>query len=75
MLSLGNRLALFAALSLALTINPAFAQSADSVLFNGRIVTVDGDFSVREALAIGHGEVLATAPMRRCGSSRATRPG
>jgi hypothetical protein len=36
------------------------AESADTVLFNGKIVTVDKDFSVREALAIGHGEVLAT---------------
>src|SRR6202012_3081250 len=39
---------------------PASAQTADTVLFNGKILTVDKDFSTREAIAIGHGEVLAT---------------
>ena len=29
------------------------------MLFNGKILTVDKDFSIQEALAIGHGEVLA----------------
>ena len=53
-------LAVLAGLLLTLTAAPAFAQTADTVLFNGKILTVDGDFSVREALAIGHGEVLAT---------------
>jgi predicted amidohydrolase YtcJ len=38
----------------------ASAQTADTVLFNGKILTVDKDFSVREALAIGHGRVLAS---------------
>ena len=38
----------------------ASAQTADTVLFNGKVVTVDKDFSVREAIAIGGGRVLAT---------------
>src|ERR1700761_9213752 len=36
------------------------AQTADTVLFNGKILTVDKDFSTQQAIAIGHGEVLAT---------------
>jgi len=40
--------------------SPASTQTADTVLFNGKIVTVDPDFSIREALAIGDGRVLAT---------------
>ena len=40
--------------------SPASAETADTVLYNGKIVTVDKDFSVREAIAIGHGRVLAT---------------
>src|SRR3954463_11957178 len=38
----------------------ATAQTADTVLFNGKILIVDKDFSVRQALAIGNGRVLAT---------------
>ena len=48
--------------------SPASAEIADTVLYNGKIVTVDKDFSVREAIAIGHGRVLATgtsAEMKR----------
>jgi predicted amidohydrolase YtcJ len=52
--------AALAALWLVLPASMACAQSADTVLFDGKIVTVGKDFSVREALAIGHGEVLAT---------------
>src|SRR5262249_15863147 len=48
------------ALSFGWSIDAASAQSADTVLFNGKILTVDNDFSVREALAIAHGQVLAT---------------
>ncbi|HYW63707.1 MAG TPA: amidohydrolase, partial [Bradyrhizobium sp.] len=40
---------------------------ADTVLFNGKVLTVDQDFSVKQALAIGAGRVLAT------GSSAAMR--
>jgi predicted amidohydrolase YtcJ len=49
-----------AALALICSAGIASAQSADTVLFNGKIVTVDKDFSVREALAIANGRVLAT---------------
>src|ERR1700744_4189340 len=50
-------LALLAAVSIP---SVASAQTANTVLFNGKILTVDKDFSTREAIAIGHGEVLAT---------------
>jgi predicted amidohydrolase YtcJ len=55
------RLAIAAALLPTLiAISPASAQTADTVLFNGKIVTVDRDFSVREAIAISGERVLAT---------------
>ena len=38
----------------------ASAQTADTVLFNGKILTVDKDFSIQQALAIEHGRVLAS---------------
>src|SRR3954463_10756442 len=38
----------------------ASAESADTILFNGKIITVDKDFSIQEAIAIQHGRVLAT---------------
>jgi predicted amidohydrolase YtcJ len=44
----------------ALSAGAARAQVADTVLFNGKVLTVDPDFSVREAIAIDHGRVLAT---------------
>jgi predicted amidohydrolase YtcJ len=53
-------LAMFAGLCLLLTAGAASAQTADAVLFNGKIVTVDRDFSVQQALAVAHGQVLAT---------------
>ena len=56
----GAALAALAGLCLILPTSAASAQTADAVLFNGKILTVDKDFSVREALAIGHGQVLAT---------------
>jgi hypothetical protein len=56
----GKALAIFAGLCLSLPVSAASAQTADAVLFNGKIVTVDKDFSVQQALAIGHGQVLAT---------------
>src|ERR1700676_4101307 len=42
----------------------AKAQVADTVLFNGKIITGDADFSIREALAIDHGRVLSTGTSR-----------
>jgi hypothetical protein len=56
-----------AILWVALLSGAASAQVADTVLFNGKILTVDQDFSVKQALAIGSGRVLAT------GSSAAMR--
>ena len=42
----GAGLAVFASLYLALPVSIAEAQTADTVLFNGKILTVDKDFSV-----------------------------
>jgi len=58
--ALGTALAVVAGLCLSLATGAASAQIADAVLFNGKIVTVESDFSVREALATSHGQVLAT---------------
>jgi predicted amidohydrolase YtcJ len=61
-------IAALAGLCLAGHAGIAAAETADAVLFNGKILTVDADFSVREALAIGHGRVLAsgtTAAMKQ----------
>jgi hypothetical protein len=52
--------ALALVLALALSTGAASADTADTVLFNGKILTVDNEFSVQEALAIGHGRVLAS---------------
>ena len=38
----------------------ASAQTADTILFNGKILTVDKDFSTQQAVAIGDGRILAT---------------
>ena len=40
---------------------PARAD-ADAILINGKIITVDKDFSTKQALAIRDGKVLATGP-------------
>src|SRR3954467_5949860 len=40
--------------------SPAVAQTADTILFNGKILTVDKDFSTQQAVAIGDGKILAT---------------
>jgi predicted amidohydrolase YtcJ len=55
-----QRTAALLILGQALSAGAAQAQVADTVLFNGKVLTVDQDFSVREALAIDHGRVLAT---------------
>jgi predicted amidohydrolase YtcJ len=52
-------LAIAIAVSLSLP-GVACAQSADTVLFNGKVLTVDKDFSTQLALAIAHGQVVAT---------------
>jgi len=43
-----------------LIVSAASAETADTVLFNGKVVTVDKDFSVHEAIAIADGRVQAT---------------
>jgi predicted amidohydrolase YtcJ len=73
-LAFGKALAVFASLGLALAANSASAQTADTVLFNGKVLTVDKDFSIQQALAIGHGRVLAsgsTAAMKRLAGDKA----
>jgi predicted amidohydrolase YtcJ len=68
------RSALAIALSLAWPATAALAQSADTVLFNGKIVTVDKDFSVQQALAIGNGRIVATgssAAMKKLAGDKA----
>jgi hypothetical protein len=51
-----------ALLILAQAMSAAVAQAeiADTVLFNGKVLTGDNDFSVEQAIAIAHGRVLAT---------------
>ena len=74
MLSQGLRSAAAAALCVALLIGAATAQPADTVLFNGKILTVDKDFSVKQALAIGQGRVLASgtsAAMKKLAGDKA----
>jgi len=62
-----------AVVALALSSRTAAAQSVDSVLFNGKVLTVDADFSMREALAIADGKVFATgtsADMKKLADGR-----
>jgi len=40
-------------------LGPAWAQSADTILVNGKILTVDAGFTTREAIAIRDGRVAA----------------
>lgn len=71
---LSGALAVLASLYLTLPLSVAAAQTADTILFNGKIVTVDRDFRVQEALAIGHGRVLAsgtTAAMKKLAGDKA----
>jgi predicted amidohydrolase YtcJ len=52
---------------------PAGAQTADTILVNGKILTVDDRFSVREAVAIHDGKILAlgsTADIRKTAGPR-----
>ena len=74
MLGLGKALTIFTVLYLASPASLAFAETADTVLFNGKILTVDKDFSVQQALAIGRGQVLASgtkAAMKKLASANA----
>jgi predicted amidohydrolase YtcJ len=49
-------LLVFAALAAA---SPARSQNADTILVNGKILTVDAQFSTREAIAIRDGKIMA----------------
>lgn len=55
-----QNLAAATVLALACPVSAASAQTADTVLFNGKILTVDKDFSTQQALAISRGQILAT---------------
>jgi predicted amidohydrolase YtcJ len=51
-----------------LLVAPAWSQSADTVLINGKIITLDDQFPTREALAIRDSRIVAlgtTAEIRR----------
>jgi predicted amidohydrolase YtcJ len=50
--------ALLAVVALAAT-SPAWSQNADTILVNGKILTVDSQFSTREAVAIRDGKISA----------------
>jgi predicted amidohydrolase YtcJ len=68
------RLARSLAVALFLIAGPASAQTADTVLFNGKILTVDKDFSTQQALAIGQGRIVATgtsAAMKKLAGGKA----
>ena len=52
------RTALFAIVALAAA-SPAWSQNADTILVNGKILTVDSQFSTREAIAIRDGKITA----------------
>jgi predicted amidohydrolase YtcJ len=72
--SRGTALATLASLALSLPVTVASAQTADTVLFNGKILTVDRDFSAREALAISRGQIMATgttAAMKKLAGEKA----
>jgi hypothetical protein len=51
-------IALLAVAALAAA-SPTWAQSADTILVNGKILTVDSQFSTREALAVRDGRITA----------------
>jgi predicted amidohydrolase YtcJ len=68
------RLARCLAAAALLSSTAALAQSADTILFNGKILTVDKDFSVQQAVAIGNGRIVATgtsAAMKKLGGDKA----
>jgi predicted amidohydrolase YtcJ len=67
-------LAAFAALYLTSLTSVVSAQTADTVLYNGKILTVDREFRVHEALAIANGRVLAsgtTAAIKKLAGDKA----
>ncbi len=73
-----NRLVLIVALTIAAGIAPAHAQApaaADTILVNGRVITLDDTSSIVQAVAIRDGKVLAVgadADIRRRADVRTT---
>src|SRR6266446_6733881 len=70
------RLACYFAVAFIVTspVGIASAQTADTILFNGKILTVDKDFSTQQAVAIGDGKILATgasAAMKKLAGDKA----
>src|SRR5437660_12464131 len=60
--SMTNRLVLIAALGAAAGIAPAHAQApaaADTILINGKVITLDDTSSIVQAVAIRYGKILA----------------
>ena len=52
---------------------PAFAQQADTILVNAKVLTVDASFSQQEALAVREGRIMAvgrTADIRKLAGPR-----
>ena len=60
------RKTILAPLLLALAASQALAQpvTPDAIFVNGKVVTVDADFSVREAFAVRGGKIVATGTAR-----------
>src|SRR5215467_15060567 len=68
-----KRIVSFVFAGLAAFAAPAAAQAPDTVLVNGEILTVDAQFSTREAMAIRDGKILAlgsSADMRKLAGPR-----
>ena len=53
---IGTLLCLFALLGVA---TPALAQSADTILVGGRVITLDARSTIAEAMAIRGGKITA----------------
>ena len=51
--------------AIALAAAPAAAQAPDTILVNGKILTVDAQFSTREAMAIRDGRIVALGSIGR----------
>src|SRR5216117_2002313 len=59
-------------LVLFIAITPAWSQTADTILINGKILTGDQQFSIQEAIAVAGGKILAvgkTGDIRKLASA------
>ena len=61
------RALLIAAITVLLGAAPAVAQSADTILVNGKVVTVDDRFAIAEALAIRNRRIVAVGTSAEIG--------